>query len=178
MNTLQKPIKISNFIILFFGSLITIFGIILISLGFLITTGVFIIGLLMLISGIVSVIAYRHNRNKVINVLKNYERISIGQLSSELKLTERKIQNLIIDLRANGRIKISFDPITGDVFILEADGEPPFAVVPMSSSGLPEYDAKYKDYQIPKDQDYCSNCGSILKTNAKFCIVCCNYIGE
>jgi len=52
----------------------------------------------MLISGIASVFAYRHNREKVIGALKSYERISLEQLSKELRLTKRKVQSLIVDL--------------------------------------------------------------------------------
>ena len=175
MSTHNKAIKARNIWILLFGSAVTILGIILLALGIFATTSIFVIGLIMLISGIASIFAYRHNREKVIGALKSYERISLEQLSSELKLTKRKVQSLIVDLRADGRIRASFEPVSGDVLILEVDGLPPIAIVPMSSSGLPEHEEKFKDKQIPKEHDYCSYCGSILKSNAQFCTNCGTY---
>ena len=175
MSTHNKAIRARNIWILLFGSAVTILGIILLSFGIFATTSIFIIGLIMLISGIASVFAYRHNREKVIGALKSYERISLEQLSSELRLTKRKVQSLIVDLRADGRIRASFEPVTGDVLILEVDDLPPIAIVPMSSSGLPEHEEKFKDKQIPKEHDYCSYCGNILKSEAQFCTNCGSY---
>ncbi|MHA1737719.1 MAG: zinc ribbon domain-containing protein [Candidatus Heimdallarchaeota archaeon] len=175
MSTHNKAIRARNIWILLFGSAVTILGIILLAYGIFATTSIFIIGLIMLISGIASVFAYRHNREKVIGALKSYERISLEQLSKELRLTKRKVQSLIVDLRADCRIRASFEPVTGDVLILEVDGLPPIAIVPMSSSGLPEHEEKFKDKQIPKEHDYCSYCGSILKSNAQFCTNCGTY---
>ncbi|NHJ46144.1 MAG: hypothetical protein FK733_00015 [Asgard group archaeon] len=177
MSTHNKAIRVRNISIFLFGGMITLTGIILLAFGIYATTSILVIGSIMLVSGIASVFAYRNNREKVIGALKSYERISLEQLSSELKLTKRKVQRLIVDLRADGRIRASFEPISGDVLILEVDGEPPIAIVPMSSSGLPEHEEKYKDKQIPKEHDYCSYCGSILKTNAQFCTNCGSYTG-
>ncbi|MHA1188243.1 MAG: hypothetical protein ACTSSK_15490 [Candidatus Heimdallarchaeota archaeon] len=64
MSTHNKAIRARNIWILLFGSAVTILGIILLAYGIFATTSIFIIGLIMLISGIASVFAYRHNREK------------------------------------------------------------------------------------------------------------------
>ena len=176
ISTRNKAIAVRHILILSFGSLFTLYGIIAIILGIYATIGIGVIGTIMIIIGIASVFNYRHNRKKVLGALKTYERISLSQLSTELKFTKRKTKGLIIDLRADERLKASFEPKTGDLLILEVDGEPPIAIVPVSSSGLPEHEEKYKDYRIPKDKKYCSHCGSIVKSEDQFCNNCGSYI--
>jgi hypothetical protein len=87
-----------------------------------------------------------------------------------------RIKESIAYLRAEGRLRASYEPETGDVLVLEVDSAPPIAVVPMSSSGLPEHEEKYKDYRVPTDKNYCSHCGSIVKPEDKFCNNCGSFI--
>jgi len=177
MSTTNKAFTVSHVWTILFGAVFTLYGIIAIATGLYVTLSIGVVGVILLIAGIGSLTTYRNNRKKVIGALKYYERVSLAHLSSELKLTKRKIQSIIVNLRADGKLKVAFEPETGDVLVLEVDGEPPIAVVPMSSSGLPEHEEKYKDKQIPKEHDYCSHCGSILKPEDQFCISCGTYLG-
>lgn len=165
-----------------FGIPMLIWGILVIILkltigrDYLITLSIGIIGFIFVAAGTASILALRLNRAKILGALKSYERVNLDQLSSELKLSKNKTKKAIVHLRAEGRLKASFEPITGDVLILEVDGEPPFAIVPMSSSGLPEHEEKFKDKRIPKDLKYCSYCGSIVKSEDQFCNNCGSYL--
>ncbi|MHA1186854.1 MAG: zinc-ribbon domain-containing protein [Candidatus Heimdallarchaeota archaeon] len=176
MSTSHKAYTINHFWQLFFGVAFTIYGIIAIITGLYVTLSIGIVGVILLVAGISGIFNYRFNRKKIISALKSYERVSISHLSSELGMSKRKIKRFIVSLRAEGRIKVSFEPETGDVLVFEVDGEPPIAIVPMSSSGLPEHEAKFKDKQIPKEYDYCSYCGSMLKPEDQFCNNCGSYV--
>lgn len=130
----------------------------------------------MLLAGISNVLNYRLNRRKILSALKSYERVSLEHLSSELSLRKRKIKGLIVELRTEGKLRASFEPATGDVLVFDVNGEPPLAVVPMSSSGLPEHEEKYKHKHIPSEHHYCQYCGSIVKPDDKYCNNCGSYV--
>ncbi|NHK32715.1 MAG: zinc-ribbon domain-containing protein [Asgard group archaeon] len=172
----------SKILLFLFGIPMLIWGIIVIILKFaigrdyLVTISIGVIGFILVSAGIASVLALRLNRAKILGALRSYERVSLEQLSSELKFSKNKTKKAIIHLRAEGKLKASFEPVTGDVLVLEVDGELPMAVVPMSSSGLIEHEEKYKDKQIPKDLNYCSYCGSIVKPEDQFCNNCGTYL--
>jgi len=179
----QKKAFIGSKILLFiFGIPMLIWGLLIIyfkyakDIDLTFTSSICVIGFVLIASGITSVLTSRYNQAKVLGALKSYERVSIAQLSSELKLSEKKTQATIVNLRAEGRLKASFDPKTGDVLVFEIDGELPIAVVPMSSSGLPEHEEKYKDKQIPKEHVYCTYCGSIVKPDDRYCNSCGSYL--
>ncbi len=130
-------------------------------------------GGIMIIAAISNIITYRYNREKILGALESYERVSIDQLSHELNIKSKDVKNLIIDLRTEGRLKASFDPESGDVFVLEVKGRPPMAVIPVSSSGLPEHEAAIKKtYAARPDQGFCPYCGSMIKPGDKFCNNC------
>ncbi|MHA1124306.1 MAG: zinc-ribbon domain-containing protein [Candidatus Heimdallarchaeota archaeon] len=177
MSTSHKAYTVGHVWTILFGVVFTIYGIIAIITGLYVTLSIGVVGVILLIVGISSITNYRLNRKKVIGALKSYERVSLSHLSSELRMSKRKIKGFIINLRADGKLRASFEPETGDVLILEVDGEPPIAIVPMSSSGLPEHEEKYKDKQIPKEHDYCSYCGSMLKPGDQFCNNCGSFLG-
>lgn len=130
----------------------------------------------MLLAGISNVFTYRFNRRKILSTLRSYERISLSQLSSEVNIRKRKTKQLIVELRTDGKLRASFEPTTGDVLIFEVNGEPPSAVVPMSSSGLPEHEEKYKHLHIPDEHHYCQYCGSIVKPDDQYCNNCGSYV--
>ncbi|MFW9924310.1 MAG: zinc-ribbon domain-containing protein [Candidatus Thorarchaeota archaeon] len=182
MNATKKSVINNNIYTFLFGAIFLIWGLIVIIFKY--AKGVdipgsywmAILGGIMIIGGISNIINYRYNREKVLGALKSYERISLQQLSSELKLSEKRVKSLIIDLRTEGRLRASFEPETGDVLILDIDGNPPSAVVPMSSSGLPEHEEKYKHLQVPRDQNYCPHCGSIVKPESQYCNNCGSYL--
>ena len=183
MSTSKKSVIISNILIFVIGTILTIWGIIILVLNYtggpnyLSLIGLGIAGVVMLIVGIVNVTTYRFRREKILTALKSYERVSLEQLSSELNLKEKQTKDIIVDLRTEGKLKVSFEPGTGDVLVLEVKGEAPVAIIPMSSSGLPEHEEKYKDKQKPKDLTYCPHCGSIKQPEDLYCISCGSYLG-
>ena len=130
-------------------------------------------GGIMIIAGIANIITYGYNKEKVLGALKSYERVGINQLASELGMKHKDIKDAVIDLRTEGKLKASFDPESGDVFVLSVKGQPPIAVVPVSSSGLPEHEAEIKkSYKAIPDQGFCPYCGSMFKPGDKFCNNC------
>ena len=169
----------------FFGIPLSIWGITVIVvtittesnlLGF-INTG--IIGFILVIVGIFVVYRARNNQAKILGALKTYERVSIARLSAELRISEKQTKNLIINLRAIGKLKASFEPGTGDLLVIEVDGKPPETFISMPSTELPKYDLEeYKDKQVPRDKDYCSFCGSMVKENDQFCNNCGSFLQE
>jgi len=130
-------------------------------------------GGIMIIAGISSIFTYRYNREKILGALKSYERVEITQLAEELNMKEKDVKNVIVDLRTEGKLKASFDPESGDVFVLDVKGQPPMAVVPVSSSGLPEHEeAIKKTFKSIPDQGFCPYCGSMFKPGDRFCNNC------
>ncbi len=130
-------------------------------------------GGIILIAGISNIFTYRYNREKLLEALKSYERVSIEQLANELNMKEKEVKEVLVDLRTEGRLKASFDPETGDVFVLEVKGQPPIAIIPVSSSGLPEHEANIaKTYKSLPDQGFCPYCGSMIKPGDSFCNNC------
>jgi len=182
LSSSKKAFIGSKILFFFFGIPMLIWGFLIIyykyarGIDLTATIGVGIVGFLMVVSGITSVHIFRHNRVKVLGALQSYERISLAQLSSELKLSEKKTKAAIVDLRTEGKLKASFEPDTGDVLVFEVNGEPVMAVVPVSSSGLPEHEEKYKHKHIPKEHDYCQYCGSIVKPDSQFCNNCGSFL--
>ncbi|MBK5112734.1 MAG: zinc ribbon domain-containing protein [Candidatus Heimdallarchaeota archaeon] len=182
MSTSKRAIKISHIWLLFFGSGLSLYGLIMIivyyttGVNLLFTVSLPIVGVILLLAGISNILTYRFNRQKVLSTLRSYERVSLSQLSSELNFREKKVKQLIVELRTEGKLKASFEPATGDVLVFEIKGDPVMAVVPVSSSGLPEHEEKYKDKQIPKEHHYCSHCGSIVRPCDQFCNTCGSYM--
>jgi hypothetical protein len=130
------------------------------------TISIGVVGFILLASGIAIVLRIRLNRAKILGALKSYERVSLKQLSSELKFTKNKTKREIVHLRAEGRLKASFDPDTGDILIIEVDGLPPEVFDPFST------EEEFKDKLKPSDLNYCSHCGSIVKPGDQFCNNC------
>jgi hypothetical protein len=130
-------------------------------------------GGIMLIAGISNVINYRYNRERILAALKSYNTVSISQLANELKMQEKDVKEIIVDLRTEGRLKASFDTESGDVMVLEVLGQPPLTVTPVSSSGLPEHEAVISSSKFQSaDQGYCQYCGSMVKPDDRFCNNC------
>ncbi len=182
MGSNKKALIRSNIWTFFIGGALLIYGLVMIyykyvrDINLVGTIGLPIGGAIIVIVGISNVLTYRNRRKRALGALTSYERVSLTQLSSELKLSDKQTKDIIVDLRADGKLRASFEPESGDVLVLEVNGEPPMAIVPMSSSGLPEHEEKYKDKQIPKDNHYCSYCGSIVRPEDQFCNNCGSYL--
>ena len=182
MSSSKKALIRSNIWTFFIGGALLFYGLVMIyfkyarGINLIGTVGLPIGGAIIVIAGITNVLIYRNKRERALGALSSYERIKLSQLSTELKISEQQTKDIIVDLRAEGKLKASFEPETGDVLVLEVKGEPPMAIVPMSTSGLPEHEEKYKDKQLPKDHNYCAYCGSIVKPGDKFCNNCGSYL--
>lgn len=121
-------------------------------------------GGIMVIAGIANIINYRYNRERVLAALKSYNQVGITHLSNELKLKEKEVKEIVVDLRTEGRLKASFDPESGDIMVLEAGGQTPVSVS-TSDATAPSVAAKTKD-------GYCQYCGSLVKPDDRFCNNC------
>lgn len=130
-------------------------------------------GGIMILAGISNIINYRYNRERILAAMKSYNKVSIKQLADELKMQQKDVKEIIVDLRTEGRLKASFDPESGDVMILEVSGQPPIVVTPVSSSGLPEHEEAISGIKpLSANQGYCQYCGSMVKPEDRFCNNC------
>ncbi len=137
----------------------------------------FIPGGILLIAGISNILGYRYNREKVLGALKSYQRVQLAQLSEELRMKKRELKEIIVDLRAEGKLKASFDPESGEVVVFEVKGQSPIgtAAPPEKSSkkvSEPEGIEITPVMQHIQDQGYCPYCGSKATKKDKFCVTC------
>ncbi|NHJ46222.1 MAG: zinc-ribbon domain-containing protein [Asgard group archaeon] len=167
----------SRILLFIFGIPMTIYGLLVIFISIFTSTELWatisigLVGFILLASGIASVLSVRLNRAKILGALKSYERVSLEQLSSELKFTKNKTKREIVHLRAEGRLKASFDPDTGDILVIEVDGLPPEIFDPLTADK-----EEFKDKLKPSDLNYCTHCGSIVKPDNQFCNNCGSYL--
>ncbi|MBD3192231.1 MAG: zinc-ribbon domain-containing protein [Candidatus Heimdallarchaeota archaeon] len=139
----------------------------------------FIPGGILFVSAISNIISYRYNRERILGALKSYQKVPIKQLAKELRMKEKEIKEIIIDLRTAGRLKASFDPESGEVVVLEVGGRAP-REIPMSmepgepSRKLPgkEEEAVTDSLDSIKARGYCPYCGSKVQKKDRFCITC------
>ena len=133
-------------------------------------------GGVLVIVAISSVFTYNFNKDKIIAALKSYPKVSLEQLSDELKIQKKDIKSLIVDLRTDGKLKASFDPESGDVIVLEVDGKAPSGATPYpvtdSTTTPSEMDDLTTSLKNIKSQGYCPYCGSRIQANDKFCVTC------
>jgi hypothetical protein len=74
-------------------------------------------GVIFLGSGI-SILAVRlQSRKSVLTALKNYNRVSLSQLSEELNMEIDDVREAIIDLRNDGEINTRLDTSTNEVIV-------------------------------------------------------------
>jgi len=121
----KKALIRSNIWTFFIGGALLIYGLVMIyfkyvrDINLIGTIGLPIGGAIIVIAGISNVLTYRNRRKRALGALTSYERVSLTQLSSELKLSDKQTKDIIVDLRADGKLRASFEPETGDVLILE-----------------------------------------------------------
>jgi hypothetical protein len=120
-------------------------------------------GGIMIIAGIANIINYRYNRERVLGALKSYNKVGISQLADELKLKEKEVKEIIVDLRTEGRLKASFDPESGDVMVMEVQGQIPISAIPVDET---------TPAATKTQEGYCQYCGSIIKPGDQFCNNC------
>jgi len=179
MSTSRRAINTSNIWTFTIGIGLVLWGVIWLVVKFRFgkditgTPWLILIGGIMLIAAITNVMSYRYNRDKVLGALKSYPRVSLAQLASELKMQEKDVKSLIVDLRTEGQLKASFDPKSGDVIVLEVRGQAPIAVADATSiEGVNPQKAVAKGLETIPEQVYCPYCGSFVRKGDMFCNNC------
>ena len=184
MGYIERSFGRGNLWTLFFGLGFIIWGIV--AVRYPNTPGsywMFIPGGILLIAAISNIFTYRYNREKVLGALKSYQRVDMNHLSNELRMKIRDLKEIIVDLRAEGKLKASFDPESGEVVVFEVKGMQPSGGTTVTSPPPAEVNAskKYEEMkeveitpvmQNIKDQGYCPYCGSKVSDKDKFCVTC------
>jgi len=146
---------------------------------FLAIAGVFII-----YGGIEHYYRYNHLTNLVANVLASNPRTNLRQLSQETRLKEKTVLRILTYLKAEGRLKSTFDPATGDLIVYEIDGFRPFerGVQPPAGTHLPQpqpyqgnlnASPRQSPQRLPEVQyPICPYCGAVIPPDARFCPNC------
>lgn len=141
-----------------------------------------IAGVFIIYSAIEHYYRYKSSMNLVANVLKSSPIISMAQLKEETGMKEHQLKKVIRYLKAEGRLKSTFDPQSGDLVVYEVDGIPvmgqpgpyPPAAVPMQSQMQPQMTSKPEPtvQDSVYSQKFCPYCGTIVPKDAKFCPTC------
>ena len=100
-------------------------------------------------------------KNAVLSALRSYTRVKIGQLASELGMSEEDVRTAIVDLRTEGRIIAKFDHSSGEVII----GSETYQTAPQPMIETEGVDQKFCPYcgeKIPSGAAFCPHCGSSL----------------
>ncbi|MBN1330198.1 MAG: hypothetical protein JXA54_12055 [Candidatus Heimdallarchaeota archaeon] len=133
----------------------------------------FIPGGVLLLSSISNIMRYRYNRERILGALKSYKRVSLKYLADEIKLPEKSVKDMIIDLRTEGKLKASFDPESGDIIVFEVKGiQPPAGALFVSSVELPKSIEEIPSPKALKEEGYCPYCGSMVNEKDRFCNNC------
>ena len=118
MSSSKKALIRSNIWTFFIGGALLFYGLVMIyfkyarGINLIGTVGLPIGGAIIVIAGITNVLTYRNKRERVLGALSSYERINLSQLSTELKISEQQTKDIIIDLRAEGKLKASFETLS------------------------------------------------------------------
>jgi biotin operon repressor len=113
-------------------------------------------GILIIIS--VSILFTRKSTAKtVLGILSDHEgeNMALAKLADELEMSERELRSAIIDLRAEGRVKVAFDKNTGQVII----GEPK----PTAKAARTPSFCAYCSFPLPPGARFCPSCGSSVE---------------
>ncbi|HUT81032.1 MAG TPA: zinc-ribbon domain-containing protein [Candidatus Bathyarchaeia archaeon] len=133
----------------------------------------FIPGGVLFLSGISNIMRYRYNRERILGALKSYKRVSLSHLADEIKLPEKSVKDMIIDLRTEGKLKASFDPESGDIIVFEVKGiQPPVGAQFISSVEVSEPIKSMPSPKALKEEGYCPYCGSMVNEKDQFCNNC------
>ena len=90
----------------------------------------------------------------VLYSLKSYKRVRLEQLAKELDMRPDELRAAIVDLRANGKINVRFDPETGEVIVGE------------------------EIEKVKETKRFCQYCGEPVPEPVRFCPSCGSYIEE
>lgn len=116
-------------------------------------------GILLLIA-IAATVQRSRAKNAVLSALRSYTRVKIGQLTSELGMSEEDVRTAIVDLRTEGKIMATFDNTTGEVILGSETYQTPQTVIETES--VTQKFCPYCGEKIPSSSVFCPNCGSSL----------------
>jgi len=118
-------------------------------------------GGILLIIAIGSTVQRSRAKNAVLSALRSYTRVKIGQLASELNMSEEDVRTAIVDLRTEGKINATFDHTSGEVIIgteiSHTTSQPVIETEVVAQKFCP-----YCGERIPTGSVFCPNCGSSL----------------
>jgi hypothetical protein len=117
-------------------------------------------GILLLIA-ISATVQRSRAKNAVLSALRSYTRIKIGQLASELNMSDEDVRTAIVDLRTEGKIMATFDNTTGEVIIGAETSQTPQTVIETES--VAQKFCPYCGEKISSGSVFCPNCGSSLQ---------------
>nr|MDO8100615.1 zinc ribbon domain-containing protein [Candidatus Njordarchaeota archaeon] len=114
-------------------------------------------GAILLIISVSTFYTRRATARTVFGTLQSHEgeKIQLSKLADELDMSEKDLRSAMIDLRAEGRVKVGFDKNTGDVVI----GEPKEIVKAPRAPGF----CAYCSYPLPPGARFCPSCGSSVE---------------
>jgi len=116
-------------------------------------------GILLLIA-ISATVQRSRAKNAVLSALRSYNRVTIGQLASELNMKADDVRDAIVDLRTEGKINATFDHTSGEVIIGTETSQTPQTVI--ETEGFAQKFCPYCGEKIPMGTVFCPNCGSSL----------------
>ncbi|MHA1582541.1 MAG: zinc-ribbon domain-containing protein [Candidatus Baldrarchaeia archaeon] len=90
----------------------------------------------------------------VLYSLKSYKRVKLDHLAKELSMRPDELRAAIVDLRAEGKIDVRFDPETGEIIVGESFEK------------------------AREGKRFCQYCGETVPETARFCPSCGSYIEE
>ena len=94
-------------------------------------------------------------KNTVLGAIKSYQddRVSIDDLSSETLITKNNILRILMDLRAENKVKYRYDSQNGDIILGNAS----------------KIEKKEKTEDKTEKKLFCPYCRAPVSTNDKFC---------
>jgi hypothetical protein len=114
-------------------------------------------GIVLLIISVSTFYTRRATARTVLGALRSHEgeKIELGTLADELDMSDKELRSAVLDLRAEGRVKVAFDGSTGAMVI----GEQKETARARRAAGF----CAYCSYPLPPGARFCPSCGSSVE---------------
>jgi hypothetical protein len=114
-------------------------------------------GVVLLIISVSVFYRRRATARAVLGALRSHEgeKIELGTLADELDMSDKELRSAVLDLRAEGRVKVAFDGSTGAMVI----GEQKETARAKRAAGF----CAYCSYPLPPGARFCPSCGSSVE---------------